>query len=265
MENGLTTPGRDQRTGGATLEQVAKVAGVSRATVSRVVNGSPRVSGDVRRGRRGRVVELGLRPQPGRPEPRDPPQRLDRRRHRRTERPRVLGPVLPAAPPRDQRVALRARPPAGPPHAVVRERDAPGGRLPRRRPRRRRPPRQPPRRRPPPRQDRRGGHPDGGLAATAAADVGQLRRRRQPGRRQQRGRPSRRPGPAGHRHGRRPVRHGPWRRPARGLPRCPARRGPPGRPGARSGRGLHPGRRHEGHGAPALRARISTPCSPPQT
>ena len=62
MEDGLTTPGRDQRTGGATLEQVAKVAGVSRATVSRVVNGSPRVSGDVRRAVEAAVVELGYVP-----------------------------------------------------------------------------------------------------------------------------------------------------------------------------------------------------------
>ena len=53
---------RDQRTGGATLEQVAKVAGVSRATVSRVVNGSPRVSGDVRRAVEAAVVELGYVP-----------------------------------------------------------------------------------------------------------------------------------------------------------------------------------------------------------
>ena len=58
----MTSPGRDPRTGGATLEQVAKVAGVSRATVSRVVNGSPRVSGDVRRAVEAAVSELGYVP-----------------------------------------------------------------------------------------------------------------------------------------------------------------------------------------------------------
>ena len=42
------TDGHDRSQGGATLEAVARVAGVSRATVSRVVNESPRVSPDVR-------------------------------------------------------------------------------------------------------------------------------------------------------------------------------------------------------------------------
>ena len=35
------TDGHDRSQGGATLEAVARVAGVSRATVSRVVNESP--------------------------------------------------------------------------------------------------------------------------------------------------------------------------------------------------------------------------------
>lgn len=47
---------------GATLEQVAKVAGVSRATVSRVVNGSPRVSGEVRRSVETAIEHLGYVP-----------------------------------------------------------------------------------------------------------------------------------------------------------------------------------------------------------
>ena len=41
---------RDRRNG-TTLEEVARVAGVSRATVSRVVNGNPRVAPDIRRNR----------------------------------------------------------------------------------------------------------------------------------------------------------------------------------------------------------------------
>jgi DNA-binding LacI/PurR family transcriptional regulator len=47
---------------GATLEEVARVAGVSRATVSRVVNGSPRVSSDVRRSVETAVEQLGYVP-----------------------------------------------------------------------------------------------------------------------------------------------------------------------------------------------------------
>ena len=58
MPNGTT---RDRRNG-TTLEEVATRAGVSRATVSRVVNDSPRVSDDVRRAVQAAVVELGYVP-----------------------------------------------------------------------------------------------------------------------------------------------------------------------------------------------------------
>ena len=58
----MTVTDPQSRPRGATLEEVAKVAGVSRATVSRVVNGSPRVSDDVRRSVETAVTQLGYIP-----------------------------------------------------------------------------------------------------------------------------------------------------------------------------------------------------------
>lgn len=56
------TDARDRNPGGATLEAVAKVAGVSRATVSRVVNESPRVSPDIRASVEAAIRQLGYTP-----------------------------------------------------------------------------------------------------------------------------------------------------------------------------------------------------------
>jgi DNA-binding LacI/PurR family transcriptional regulator len=58
----VTVTTTQPRPHGTTLEEVAKVAGVSRATVSRVVNGSPRVSGDVRRAVQTAIDHLGYVP-----------------------------------------------------------------------------------------------------------------------------------------------------------------------------------------------------------
>src|SRR6187397_2451319 len=68
-ESALTTPRMDvanpaapERRNGSTLEEVASRAGVSRATVSRVVNDSPRVSPGIRRQVETAIQELGYVP-----------------------------------------------------------------------------------------------------------------------------------------------------------------------------------------------------------
>lgn len=58
----MANPSALDRRNGTTLEQVASRAGVSRATVSRVVNGSPRVSPDVRREVEAAIQHLGYVP-----------------------------------------------------------------------------------------------------------------------------------------------------------------------------------------------------------
>jgi len=58
----VTQPGGRPRRSNATLEEVAHVAGVSRATVSRVVNGSPKVSPDVRVDVQAAIERLGYVP-----------------------------------------------------------------------------------------------------------------------------------------------------------------------------------------------------------
>lgn len=58
----MANPTAADRRNGTTLEQVASHAGVSRATVSRVVNDSPRVSPDIRRQVEAAILELGYVP-----------------------------------------------------------------------------------------------------------------------------------------------------------------------------------------------------------
>jgi len=58
----VVQPTGRNRNGNATLEEVARLAGVSRATVSRVVNDSPRVSPNVRVGVRAVIDQLGYTP-----------------------------------------------------------------------------------------------------------------------------------------------------------------------------------------------------------
>jgi DNA-binding LacI/PurR family transcriptional regulator len=58
----VTQPRRPGKRTSTTLEEVALLAGVSRATVSRVVNGSPRVSPDVRTDVQAAIERLGYIP-----------------------------------------------------------------------------------------------------------------------------------------------------------------------------------------------------------
>ena len=58
----IATSSRGHATGGVTLEAVARVAGVSRATVSRVVNDNPRVRPDVRVSVETAIHQLGYTP-----------------------------------------------------------------------------------------------------------------------------------------------------------------------------------------------------------
>ncbi len=247
----MTSQTREPRIGGATLEEVAKVAGVSRATVSRVVNGSPRVSGDARRAVEAAVAELGYVPNRA-------------ARSLVTRRSDSIGVVI-AEPPgllfsdpffprllrgisasllsRDLQLVLLMPSSATETHRTAEYLAA--------------------------------GHVDGALLVSlhdndplpariaeaglpmvlspppAPPDRRELRRRRQPGRREHGRRAPHRVRPAGHRDDRGPVGHGPGHRPPGGLPGRAHRRRPRPRPEPRGRRRLHPGWRHRRDAAPA--------------
>ena len=263
----MTSPGRDQRTAAQPLSRSPRLRASPAATVSRVVNGSPRVSGDVRRDVEAAVNELGYVPN------RAARSLVTRRSDSigvviaEPSGRRVHGPVLPAAAPRDQRRRS--------PRATCSSSSSC------RRPR-----------------ARRTGRPTTSPPATSTARSSSASTTTTPSPADRRAgipmvvspRPRRpmsvsyvdvdnrgganravahlvRPGPAGHRDGRRPVRT--WSpastaSPATATP-C-STRGLALDPALEAVARLHPGRRRDGDGAPARpSARTSTPSSPPPT
>jgi DNA-binding LacI/PurR family transcriptional regulator len=58
----LMPPSKDRNDRGVTMDEVARVAGVSQATVSRVVNGNPRVNSDAKRQVERAIERLGFVP-----------------------------------------------------------------------------------------------------------------------------------------------------------------------------------------------------------
>ena len=142
-----------------TLEDVAARAGVSRATVSRVVNGSPRVSDEARRAVEAAVAEMGYAPNRAARSPGREPQRVGGARGVRAQRAAVRRPVLRGHDAGRDRRAGRHPLPARAAHAGPRRRPRPGRAAPAAGRHRRRPGGVGPGRRPAGPPAGRGGHP----------------------------------------------------------------------------------------------------------